>query len=89
VATLQKIGSLGLLFQTGFCLELTHQFHIATSVEKFLVVKGIKTISHPSYSLNHPSELFTLSKREVRASWPLAVAGQLQDELGRGHADHH
>jgi hypothetical protein len=86
VATLQKIGSLGLLFQTGFCLELTHQFYIATSVEKFLVVKGIQTISHPSYSLNHPSELFTLSKSEVRAR---TVPGQLQDELGRGHADHH
>ncbi len=36
----------------------------------------------------HPSELFPLSKNEVRAGWLLEVPGQLQDELGRGHADY-
>jgi hypothetical protein len=31
----------------------------------------------------HPSELFPLSKNEVRAGWLFEVPGQLQDELGR------
>jgi hypothetical protein len=30
-----------------------------------------------------PSKLFSLSKSEVRAGWPLTVPGQLQNELGR------
>jgi hypothetical protein len=37
---------------------------------------------------SHPSGLFTLSEGEVGASWPLAVPGQLQDELGGGHPGH-
>jgi hypothetical protein len=36
----------------------------------------------------HPSGLFSLSKCEVRAGWPLAVPRQLQDKLGGGHEDH-
>jgi hypothetical protein len=31
----------------------------------------------------HPSKPFSLSKSDVRAGWPLAVPGQLQEELGR------
>ncbi len=33
------------------------------------------------------SRLFSLSKSEVRASWLVPVPGQLQEEVGRGHAD--
>ncbi len=31
-----------------------------------------------------PQQIFSLSKSEVRAGWPLIVSGQLQDELGMG-----
>jgi hypothetical protein len=55
------------------------------SVQESLAVKNVKMIRHPpSYSPNiAPADFFLFP----RVNWPLAVPGQLQDKLGRGHAD--
>ncbi len=66
-----------------------HQVLTANSVYLALVGKGVKMIPHLPYSPNIAPVDFSLSKSEVRAGWSLAVPRQLQDELGRGHADHH
>jgi hypothetical protein len=45
-------------------------------------------LSHTLFTGYLPSELISLSKSEATAGWPLTVPGQLQDKLGRGHADY-
>jgi hypothetical protein len=42
---------------------MTHQVHTATSVEESLVAKGIKTISHLTYSLDIAPANISLSSR--------------------------
>jgi hypothetical protein len=67
---------------------LTYQVHTATSVPESLASKSIKTITYPIHWIS-PQQLFSLSKSEVRAGRPLTITGQLEDKLGRGHADYH
>jgi hypothetical protein len=75
--------------RTGFCLGSTHQVHTAISVQESLASKGIETIPHPPYLLDiTPVDFFLFPRVKSELAGLSTVPGQLQDELGRGYADH-
>ncbi len=78
-----------LLFQDWFLSSVDSPSRLCHLCPK--VPGGKKCPNDPPptlFSRFYPNKLFSLSKNEVGAGWPLTVPGQLQDELGRGPADY-